>query len=294
MSTFLAAVDAGSFSAASRKLGVPLATVSRRVSDLEAYLNTKLLIRTSRRLQLTDSGRTYLVACRDVLATVEEAERTAAGEYALPTGDIVVAAPIVFGRLHVLPVIVAFLNAFPEITVRLAQSDRFADFVEDRIDVAVRIGSLSDSNLVATRLGSVRHMVCASPTYLDRRYPVPSHPSDLARHDCITFERLMSPTSWTFRVGMADTSLQIRSRLVVNTAEAAIDAAIAGLGITRVLSYQVADAVRSGTLKVILEAYEPDPSPVHLVYSAQGLVPLKTRVFVEFAKDRLRTMLWRA
>lgn len=162
MSTLLAAVDAGSLSAASRKLGVPLATVSRRVSDLEAVLRTKLLVRTSRRLELTDAGRSYVAACRDILTAVDQAERTATGEYTAPRGEIVITAPIVFGRLHVLPVIVEFLEMYPEIAVRLALTDRVTHFVEDHVDVAFRIGSLADSSLIATRLGTVRRVVCVS------------------------------------------------------------------------------------------------------------------------------------
>ncbi|MBS0243421.1 MAG: LysR family transcriptional regulator, partial [Proteobacteria bacterium] len=221
MSTLLGAVEAGSLSAASRKLGVPLATVSRRVSDLETALGTKLLVRTSRRLELTDAGRSYVAACRDILAAIDQAERTAAGEYAAPRGEIVVTAPIVFGRLHVLPVVVEFLKAYPDIDVHLLLTDRVTDFVEDHVDAALRIGKLPDSSLVATRLGSVRRVVCASPDYLKRHRPPPLHPSDLRGHPCITFEGLMSPTKWTFGTGKAEISVPIRSRLVVTTAEAA-------------------------------------------------------------------------
>lgn len=291
MSTFLAAVEAGSLSAASRKLRVPLATVSRRVSDLEMHLRTKLLVRTSRRLELTDAGRSYAVACQNVLAAVDEAERAANGEYTVPKGELVIAAPIVFGRLHVLPVIVAFLEAFPAITVRLVQSDRVANFIEDHVDVALRIGALPDSSLIATRIGTVRRVVCASPGYLAAHGKEPQTPADLAGHDCITFEGLMSPFSWSFPSGKSDASITVRSRLVVNTAEAALDAAVSGLGITRVLSYQSAPAVRTGALKILLETFEPEPSPVHLIYADQGLVPLKTRAFIDFAKDRLREVL---
>ncbi len=291
MSTLLAAVDAGSLSAASRKLGVPLATVSRRVSDLETALRTKLLVRTSRRLELTDAGRSYVAACREILGAVDQAERAAAGEYTAARGEIAVTAPIVFGRLHMLPVIVDFLDAYPEIDVRLVLTDRITSFIEDRVDVALRIGSLPDSSLIATRLGSVRRVVCASPDYLKRRRPGPARPSDLEGHSCITFEGLMSPTVWKFRNARTETPIAIRSRLVVNTAEAAIDAAVAGLGITRVLSYQIADALRARTLKIVLSAFEPEPSPVSLVYAGQGLLPIKTRAFIDFATERLRRKL---
>lgn len=291
MSTLLAAVDAGSLSAASRKLGVPLPTVSRRVSDLEAVLRTKLLVRTSRRLELTDAGRSYVAACRDILAAVDQAERTAAGEYAAPRGEIVVTAPIVFGRLHMLPVIVKFLDTYPDINVRLVLTDRVTNFIEDHVDVALRIGTLSDSSLISTRLGSVRRVACASPEYLKQHQPAPTHPRDLEGHPCITFEGLMSPTVWRFRDGKNEMSATIRSRLVVNTAEAAIDAALAALGITRVLSYQIADALRAHKLRIILGDFEPEPAPVSLVYAGQGLLPIKTRAFIDFAAERIRRKL---
>lgn len=291
MSTLLAAVDAGSLSAASRKLGVPLATVSRRVSDLEAVLRTKLLLRTSRRLELTDAGRSYVFACREILAAVDQAERTAAGEYTAPRGEIVVTAPIVFGRLHMLPTIIEFLEAFPEIDVRLILTDRVTNFIEDHIDVALRVGTLPDSSLIATRLGSVRRVVCASPDYLKGRRPALRHPNDLKGHACITFEGLASASTWRFPKGKDEMSVEIKSRLAVNTAEAAIDAAVAGLGVTRVLSYQIAGALKARSLKIILGDFEPAPSPVHLVYAGQGLLPIKTRAFVDFAVERLRRAL---
>ena len=291
MSTFLAAIDAGSLSAASRKLALPLATVSRRVSDLEAHLRTKLLVRTSRRLELTDAGRSYAAACRDILGSIEEAERAASGEYIAPVGHILITAPIVFGRLHVLPVVADFLKTYPEISARLILTDRLADFVEDRIDVAVRIGALPDSSLIAKRIGSVRRVICASPTYLEAHAPAPQRPQDLEGHECITFEGLTSPVVWTFLQSKSEISVAITSRLVVNTAEAAIDAAVAGLGVTQVLSYQVEAALQAGTLKLILNDLETEPSPVNLVYSGQGLLPLKTRAFIDFAKERLRREL---
>lgn len=291
MSTLLAAVDAGSLSAASRKIGVPLATVSRRVSDLEASLRAKLLVRTSRRLELTNAGRTYVAACRDILAAVDQAERTATGEYAAPRGEIVVTAPIVFGRLHVLPVVVAFLETYPEIAVRLVLTDRVTHFVEDQVDVALRIGGLADSSLIVTRLGSVRRVVCASVDYLKQHRQSPRHPNHLLGHACITFEGLMSSTEWRFATGKGEISVPIKSRLVVSTAEAAIDAAVAGLGITRVLNYQIATALQARALKVILREFEPEPTPVNLVYAGQGLLPIKTRAFIDFATDRLRRKL---
>lgn len=287
MSVLLAVVDAGSLSAASRRLGAPLATVSRKVLELEAHLETRLLIRSSRRVTLTDAGQSYVAACRRILDDVGEAERAAAGEYSAPTGDLLITAPIVFGRLHVLPIVADFLMAYPEIGVRLMLADRVVNLMEEQIDIALRIGELPDSSLVATRVGAIRRVVCASPGYLAAR-GTPKRPHELPAHDCITFEGLMSPLEWTFRIDKTDKPVAIRSRLVVNTAEAAIDAAIAGLGVTRVLSYQVEAARRTGQLALMLEAFESPPSPINLVHAGQGLLPLKTRAFLDFAAQRLR------
>jgi DNA-binding transcriptional LysR family regulator len=290
MATLLAAVEAGSLSAASRKLGMPLATVSRKVSELESHLRTRLLNRTSRRLTLTDAGRAYVAACKRILEDIGAAERAAAGEYSAPRGELIMTAPIVFGRLHVLPVVIEFLQAFPEIDVRLALADRVVNLLEDHADLALRIGELPDSSLVATRLGAIRRVVCASPRYLAAR-GTPKSPGDLAAHDCITFGGLTSAHEWTFPVGKSAKPVAVHSRLVVNTAEAAVDAAVASIGITRVLSYQAAAAVRAGTLMTLLRAFEPPPSPVSLVYTGQPLLPLKLRAFLDFATPRLKARI---
>lgn len=290
MSVLLAVVEQGSLSAASRHLRSPLATVSRKVSELEAHLNARLLQRTNRRVALTEAGRAYVEAAREILGRVEEAERTAAGEYSAPKGELTMTAPIVFGRLHVLPVVVDFLKAYPEINLQLMLGDRLSNLVEDHIDLALRIGHLPDSNLIATRLGAIRRTVYASPDYL-AQHTAPRHPSDLSTHDCITFESMASTRSWTFSDGKHDLAVPIRSRLAVNTAEAAVDAAVAGLGITRVLSYQAARAETAGLLVPLLADFEPQPAPVQLVYPSQGLVPLKLRALIDFATPRLRATL---
>lgn len=287
MSIFLAAAESGSLSAAGRRLGMPLATVSRKISELETHLGTRLLHRSSRQLTPTDAGRSYLVACKRILEDVEEAERVASGEYRAPRGDLTITTPIVFGRLHVLPVVMDFLKAFPDINIRIIQADRVVDLVEEHIDLAVRIGELPDSNLVAIKVGSIRRVICGSPGYFAER-GTPSSPGDLDALACITFERLTPANTWNFTIDGRDASVAIRARLIVNTAEAAIDAAAAGLGITRVLSYQIADRVRAGTLVVALETFEPPPSPVSLVYAGQLLLPLKLRAFLDFAAPRLK------
>ncbi|WP_421916106.1 LysR family transcriptional regulator [Mesorhizobium sp.] len=296
MSLFVATAEAGSLSAAGRRLGIPLATISRKVSELETHLKTRLLNRSARRLTLTDAGHAYLVACRRILDDVGEAERTVAGEYSTPTGELIITAPIVFGRLHVLPVVIAFLSAYPGVDVRLTLTDRVTQLIDEHIDLAVRIGQLPDSNMVAVRVGSIRHVVCASPAYL-AEHGTPKTAQDLATHNCITFEGLALAT-WSFAAGKTEFTVPVRSRLRVNTAEAAIDAAIAGVGMTRVLSYQIADAVRLGTLRPVLEAFEPEPWPVSLVHAGQGLLPVKLRAFLDFAAPRIRERLlhsaWRS
>ncbi|HEY2227000.1 MAG TPA: LysR family transcriptional regulator [Xanthobacteraceae bacterium] len=290
MAVLLAVVDAGSLSAGARRLGMPLTTVSRHVSDLEAHLRSRLLIRSSRRVALTEAGRSYVAACRQILEDVGEAERSAAGEYSKPKGDLVITAPIVFGRLHVLPVVLDFLRAYPDINVRLSLTDRPVGLLEDHIDLAARIGELPDSSLVATRVGTIRRMVCATPQYFAERGK-PKRPEELAAHDCVTFQGLSAPDAWSFANGKSDMAVAIHSRLVVNTAEAAIDAALAGVGITRVLSYQIAQARRSGALDIALENFEPTPWPVSLVYPGQGRLPLKLRAFLDFAAPRLKARL---
>lgn len=284
MSILVAIAETGSLSAAGRRLNLPLSSVSRKISDLEAHLKTRLLTRTSRQAALTDSGRAYLVACRRILEDIAEAERAAAGEYAAPRGDLTITAPIVFGRLHMLPVVMDFLAAYPEVDIRLRLIDHRVSLVEEHIDLALRIGPLTDSALVALKLGAMRRVVVAAPSYLERRGR-PEKPADLMGHECI--DSTGRPTSdWSF-----DAFLPPRPRLDVNTAEATIDAAIAGAGLARVLFYQAVQAVREGKLVLVLEEFEHEPWPVSLVHAGQGLLPLKLRAFIDFAAPALRKRL---
>ncbi len=292
MSVFVTVVEAGSLSAAGRQLGMPVTTVSRKISELEAHMKTRLLMRSTRILALTDAGKSYLSACERIIDSVDEAEREAKGEYSAPTGDLIIAAPIVFGRLHVVPVVAEFLKTYPDVDVQLVLEDRPLNLVENRIDLAVRVGELPDSSLIAARVGQIRNVVCASPKYLKDR-GTPKTPQELVNHDCInfTFAALMSTDIWTFGAGRSQMSLRIHPRLVVNTAEAAIDAAIAGVGITRVLSYQVKQAAQSGSLATVLTKFEPAAMPIHLIYTGQRPLPLKLRAFLDFATSRFRSRL---
>ncbi|HTV88180.1 MAG TPA: LysR family transcriptional regulator [Stellaceae bacterium] len=289
MSTLLAVVEAGSLSAASRRLRTPLATVSRRISELEAHLTTRLLNRSTRRLTLTDAGEAYIEACRRILDQLDEAEHIAAGEYRSPTGELTVTASLVLGRRHAVPVAAAFLDAYPEVLLRLRLTDRVVSLQEEHVDIGIRIGALPDSSMVARQIGSVRLVTCASPAYLARRGR-PETPRDLAAHDCVSFMGFVSPDAWNFQIGGATVPVNVRSRLTVDAAEAVLDAAIAGAGMIRLYSYHVADAVKDGRLVVLLEEFEPRPLPVNILYLG-GLVPLKVRAFVDFAAPRLKSRL---
>jgi DNA-binding transcriptional LysR family regulator len=289
MTTLIAAVDGGSLSAASRALGMPLATVSRKVADLEAHLRTQLVVRTSRRLSLTEAGRAYVAASRRILDDIDDAERAASGEYRAPRGHLTITAPIMFGRLHVQPVVLDFLRAYPDITTRLILADHIVGLSDNHVDVAIRIGRLADSSMIATRLGAVRWVACASPHYLEAR-GTPQTPGCLDEHDCVMFEGVYSTNLWRFGRGDRAEQRPIRPRFAVNTADAAIAAAIASAGITRVLSYQVQAAVAEGRLRIILREYEPEPLPVHLLHARQPLLPLKLRAFLDFAAPRLKVV----
>jgi DNA-binding transcriptional LysR family regulator len=290
MEAFVAAVDGGSLSAASRALNTPLPTISRRVSDLEAHLNAQLLVRTSRKLIPTEAGEAFAAVARRLLDDLADAERAANGEYRAPRGELLVAAPILFGKLHVAPILHAFLAAYPDVTVRLVLSDEVIDLVGAHVDVAVRIGSLADSDLIARQVGHVRWLICASPDYIVRRGE-PATPEALADHVCIAFEGLQTHRVWPFGDGTVARSVTIRPRFSVNTAEAVADAAAAGLGIARLISYQVANAISKGSLTAILRAYAGDAMPVNLVHQSQRIQPLKRRAFLDFVVPRMTQAL---
>lgn len=290
MSVIVAVTDTGSFSAASRRLGTPVATISRKVAELETRLKAELFQRSSRRMTLTDAGRDYVEACKRIMEQVDDAERQVSGEYRSPKGDLAVTTPWGLGHTHLLPLAVEFLDVFPQIGLRLLLTDRVVDTVEESIDVAVRIGSLPESSMIATRIGSIRVVVCASPAYLAARGR-PQTPDQLRDHDCIAINPVSSPNAWRFRKGNRECLIPIRSRLCVNTSEAAVIAAIAGAGLTRVMSYKMDAAKRAGTLEMVLEAFEPEPLPIHIVYSPRKPIPLKLRVFLDWVTPRLKARL---
>lgn len=284
----LAVVENGSFSAAGRALRIPVATLSRKVSELEELLGARLLIRSTRKLTLTDAGATYVGNARRILDQVEEAEREAAGEFMAPKGELVISAPLSFGRLHVLPILAAFLAQFPEINVRLRLADRNVDLLDEHVDMAIRIGELPSSEMIATHIGRMRTVVCASPKILES-HGVPRTPHDLEGFPCVSFEGPAPSPGWRF--GPGNVIVPVKAKLSASTAEAALQAAILDVGVTRLLYYQVAEAVDDGLLVLILETFEPEPAPIHLLHAARGQMPLKMRRFLDFAAPRLRQML---
>jgi len=290
MSAFVAVVKAGSFSAAARDLGIPLATLSRRVADLEAELGARLLHRTTRKLSLTDQGQTYYVASARILEDVKDAAESVTSEYQAPKGHLTVTAPLGFGRLHLQPVALEFLGAYPEINLRLTLVDRVVNLIEEHVDAAVRIAELADSSLIARQLGHVRIVLCASPAYL-ARHGAPKHPRELENCDCIAWSALGPLNAWWFREAGVERTFPIRVRLSTTIAETALSAAEAGLGLVQVTSYQAEEGVREGRLVVLLSQFECASTPVSLVYATNRLLPLKLRVFIDYVVPRLEERL---
>jgi DNA-binding transcriptional LysR family regulator len=290
MSVIVAVTDTGNFSAASRRLGMPVATVNRKVAELETSLKAELFQRSSRRMTLTEAGRDYVEACKRIMEQIDDAERQVSGEYRSPKGDLTVTAPWGLGHTHLLPLATEFLAAFLEVALRLVLTDRIVDTVEESIDIFIRIGSLRESSMIASRIGSVRIVVCASPGYLAAR----GHPQTLDQineHDCIAINPISSSNTWKFRKGNREYVVPIRSRLCVNTSEAAVIAAVSGVGLARVMSYKMDLAKRAEFLELVLENFEPEPLPVHIVYSPRKPLPLKLRAFLDWVTPRLKARL---
>ena len=281
---FAEVAERGSFAAAARHLNRSPAAVTRAVAELETRLGVRLLNRTTRAVSVTEAGQRFLAGARRVLADLTEIEQAAAGQGSAPRGELRVTAPIVFGRRHVLPLVLEFLEQYPEVSVRLALFDRPVDLVEEGLDVAIRIGALADSSAIAARVGVVRRIVVAAPSYLKRRGQ-PIHPRELAEHDVISFVGIERIERWRFHCGIDAT---IKPRVIVNTAEAAIDAVMSGFGITRVLSYQAVDALSERTLVRLLREHEGAEAPIHVVYPDGRHPPPKLRAFLDALVPRLR------
>lgn len=280
MSAFVAVADLGGFAAAARRLRVSPSAVTRLVAGLEEHLSISLFKRTTRSVTLTDAGARYLARARAVLGEIEDAEASARSERRVPTGRFVLTAPTMFGRLHVVPVMNRYLERHPQLRAELLLSDRWLNLVDDGIDAAVRIGVLEDSSLVVRKIGETRRVVVASPAYLARR-KAPRTPEEIDKHEIIQLSALESPREWRFARGGALQHVSFAPRIVTNSADAAIAHALRGMGLTSVLAYQVADAVRRKKLRIVLAQYELPPPPIQIVYPATRLVSANVRAFVE-------------
>ena len=286
MATFVRIVESGSLTAAAGALDVSGPSVVRLLASLEQSLDVRLLNRTTRRIALTDEGRDYFERCKRILAEVEEAEAAAGNRRGAVRGALRVTAPVLFGRMHVAPLAAEFVARHDGVSIDLLFVDRVVNLLEEGLDAGVRIGDLLDSSLVAIAVGEVRRVVCASPKYLARA-GTPRTPPELRAHACIRFAGLGATHEWTFRAGDRRLAVPVRGPLAGNQADALLEACADGLGGGMFLSYQVAPLVAAGRLKLLLTEYLPPPVPVSVVYPHAKLLPARTRLFVDWLRERL-------
>jgi len=289
MKVFVAALDEGSLAGAARKLGRSPAAVSRAIAFLEAHVGAQLLHRTTRSIKMSEAGERYAVACRRVLTDLEEADIIAAGERSAPRGTLTLTAPVVAGEEVLRPILDAFMDAYPTVSVRLYLLDRPVNLIDEGIDIALRIAHLADSTLVAIRIGEVRRVVAAAPRYL-AQHPRIEEPSDLAKHQIIAMTHF-GLDSWSFpplQGSSVPRTMQFTPRFVVNSIRGAVASAVDGRGVTRMFSYHIANEVRDGALEIVLADDEHPPLPVHIIAPHGRLSVPKVRAFVDFAVPRLR------
>ncbi|WP_108883049.1 LysR substrate-binding domain-containing protein [Anderseniella sp. Alg231-50] len=291
MRVFVAVVEAQGFSAASRSLGMPVPTVCRKIAELESQIGAQLLIRTTRKISVTSCGHDYYDDARRILEEVDNAERRASGEYQRASGLLTITAPSMFGRLHMLPIISDFMRLHDDIEARLLLTNHILDLPDGHIDLGVRIGETSTSSMNVEKLGTVRQVVCASRQYLSEK-GVPCALGDITKHQCITFSRSGDHVAWTFAGPSRNLrEINVHSKLVVNTAEAAMDAVLRNGGLTQLYSYQVASGVASGELQIVLDEFEIDPRGVTFSFPRTQRIPQKLDVFLEFATPVIRQRL---
>lgn len=289
MTVFVKVAEAGGFAGAARQLNASPPTVTRTIALLEEMLGARLFVRTTRAVKLTEMGERYLEDCRRIVAEIHQAEAAASGSFSAPTGTLTVSAPVLFGRMHVLPILNTFLERHPKVIGNTLFVDRMTNLIEEGIDVAIRIGHLPDASYVARKVGEVRRVVCAAPDYL-RRHGTPEHPDDLPRHRIIGATAAWPAGEWRFGAN-SDIVTRLCPALLCNTNDAAISAAESGIGITRLPGYQIAAQLAAGTLVAILTEFEEPPMPVHVVYAERLHVPAKIRGFIDLAVERLRDEL---
>ena len=287
MTVFVAIAEEESFAAAARRLGMSPPAVTRVLAALEDHLGVKLLYRTTRHVRTTDAGQRYLDDSRRILMAVDEADETAAGIHAEPRGHLTVTAPVMFGKMFVMPGVVSYLEKYPEMQISALYLDRVVNLMEEGIDVGVRIGELPDSNMNALRVGSVRRVLCASPEYLER-WGIPDSPEALANHRLVAASGVSPIAEWRFQRNGSQIHIRIKPRLTVTSNDAAIEAAIVGFGITKLMSYQIAPQLEAGQLKILLSEYEQTPLPIHIVHQEGRRASAKIRSFVDLMAEHLR------
>lgn len=287
MRVFVSVADAGGFASAAKKLFMSPPAVTRTINALEEHLGAPLFHRTTRHVRLTDAGIRFLEDCRRILLDLDEAEESVAGAHRAVRGKLAVTASTCFGSMYVAPLIMDFLESFPEVSVQTLFVDRVVNLIDEGLDVAIRIGELPDSSLTAIRVGSVRRVICAAPGYLDS-HGLPLVPEDIRQHEIVQFSSLSPRPEWQFKQQDQLVNVPFSSRLTVNTTSVALAAALAGRGLTMLLSYMVAAEVESGRLQVVLSDFENDAQPIHIVYQEGRKAAARVRAFVDFVGERLR------
>ncbi len=287
MQIFVAVAESEGFAAGARKLKISPPAATRAVADLEYRLGIKLLNRTTRYVRVTDAGQRYLDDCKRILAQVTEADEAAIGINAAPRGHLVITAPVLFGRMYVMPCVVAYLQKHPDTEISAMFVDRVVNMLDEGIDVALRVGDLSDSSFKAIKVGTVRRVVCASPAYIEK-YGLPQHPNDLSEHQIIVASSLSPNVEWRFLENKQSKIVRVKPRLTVTSNDAAIEAAVEGLGITRLISYQIAPELQNGQLKIILSEYEYPALPINILHREGRNSSAKVRAFIDLVAEKLK------
>jgi DNA-binding transcriptional LysR family regulator len=287
ISIFVAVVDANGFAAAARKLNISPPAVTRAINELEAQLDVRLLTRTTRSVRVTDAGARYVEDCRRIIAELSEADESVGGSHGAPRGCLTLTAPVLFGSKFVTPIVAEYLQTFPEVTASCLFLDRIVNMMDEGVDVAIRIGELPDSSMQAVRVGQVRRVICGAPHYL-QKHGIPRMPADLHEHVIISANSMDSSPEWTLTKDGVALAVSLHSRFTTSSNDSAITAAIGGFGLTRLLSYQIADFLRTGQLKTVLSQYEPPALPIHVVHREGRHASKKARAFIDLAVERLR------
>ena len=287
INVFVAVVDTNGFAGAGRKLNMSPPAVTRAINELETHLGLRLLTRTTRTVRVTDAGERYVQDCKRILSEMLEADESVSGMHASPRGRLTVTAPVLFGGMYVTPIVTQYLNRYPDVTASCLFLDRVVNLLDEGVDVAVRIGELPDSTMQAIRVGQVRRVICAAPDYLAKN-GIPISPDDLHSHTIVSASGVTPSPEWKLMEHGEPRNIRLQARMITTTNDSAVAAAINGFGLTRLLSYQVAEHLRTGKLKAVLPEFEPAALPVHVVHREGRQAPQRVRAFLDLAIERLR------